>query len=144
MTIRISHIYITDNKLIITIPDRIKTSASGRSQPLLTFSRFLDGPDLCIIITIMEYYLRCTRDLRVPDSNFLFISYVKPYRVVRVQTISRWIQRGLEECGIQSDLFSAHSTRYASTSLAAKKGVSLDIIKRAAGWSGESSLCEFL
>ncbi|KYN15933.1 hypothetical protein ALC57_11826, partial [Trachymyrmex cornetzi] len=41
------------------------------------------------------------------------------------------------ECGV-SDTFSAHSTRHASTSLAAHKGVSVNLIKRAAGWSGES------
>ncbi|KYM99018.1 hypothetical protein ALC62_10253 [Cyphomyrmex costatus] len=39
-----------------------------------------------------------------------------------------------------ANLFSAHSTRHASTSLAARKGLSLDLIKRAAGWSGDSQI----
>ncbi|KYN15066.1 hypothetical protein ALC57_12608 [Trachymyrmex cornetzi] len=67
-------------------------------------------------------------------------SILKPQkpRPVGVQTVSRWIRRSLEECGVQSEYFSAHSTRHASTSFAAKNGVSIDLIKRAAGWSGES------
>jgi len=43
---------------------------------------------------------------------------------------------GLAECGV-SNIFSAHSTRHASTSAAARKEVPVDLIKRAAGWSGE-------
>lgn len=135
--IKISNIQIANSKLVIRVPDRIKTSAPGRPQPLLTFSRFPDHPDLCIV-TILECYLQRTKHLRSSECDSLFISCVKPHRAVGVQTVSRWIRKSLEECGVQSDLFSAHSTRHASTSLAAKKGVSVDIIKRAAGWSGAS------
>lgn len=137
--IRVPHIFRENDKLIIQIPDRIKTSAPGRTQPLLMFSKFPDHPDLCIV-SILDYYLQCTRDLRPPDCDSLFISWVKPHKAVGVQTVSRWIRKSLEECGVRSDFFSAHSTRHASTSLTARRGVSLDIIKRAAGWSGESRM----
>lgn len=135
--IKISQMSFSTDKLIIRIPDRIKTSAPGRAQPLLTFSRFLHRPELCIV-SLLEHYLGLTKDLRAVDCDSLFIACVKPYKAVGVQTISRWIHAGLEDCGVNNQLFSAHSTRHAATSLATKKGVALDIIKRAAGWSGES------
>jgi len=52
--------------------------------------------------------------------------------------MSRWIKQGLEESEVDSAMFSAHSTRHASTSRAAEKGVALDLINRTAGWTGES------
>lgn len=67
----------------------------------------------------------------------LFIALKRPHTAVGSQTISRWIRSTLSDCGV-SDAFSTHSTWHASTSLAARKGVPVDLIKRAAGWSGES------
>ncbi|KYQ53361.1 hypothetical protein ALC60_07493 [Trachymyrmex zeteki] len=40
----------------------------------------------------------------------------------KILTISRWIKSTLSDCGV-SDAFSAHSTRYVSTSLAGRKAV---------------------
>lgn len=138
-SIKISQIQFAQDKLLIRIPDRIKTSAPGRSQPLLIFSRFSDRPSLCIAL-LLEYYLNITSDLRPPLCDALFITCKKPHQPASVQTVSRWIKQGLQICGVQTTLFSAHSTRHASTSLAAKNGVSLDLIKRAAGWSGDSRI----
>lgn len=134
--IRLSQLFL-DEKLIIRIPDRIKTSAPGRAQPLFCFSRFTERENLCIV-RLTEIYMSRTQKLRPSSCDFLFISLSKPYKAVTTQTISRWIRQGLEDCGINTTLFSAHSTRHASTSRAAAKGVSLDLIKRAAGWTGES------
>lgn len=44
----------------------------------------------------------------------------------------------MKESGIDTEVFSAHSTRHASTSAAHRRGISLDLIKRCAGWSGNS------
>jgi len=135
--IRIPYISISRDRLTITIPDRIKTSGPGRAQPFFTFTRFLDRPELCII-SLLEHCLSRTMDLRLKDFEALFIAWVKPHKPVSAQTVSRWIRKGLEECGVQTEYYSAHSIRHASTSAAAKKGVHIDLIKRAAGWSGES------
>jgi len=134
--IRISQISL-DEKLII--PDRIKTSASGRSQPFFLFSRFINHENLCVI-HLMEHYIELTKALRPSTCDFLFISFSKPHKAVSSQTIGRWIRLSLKECGINTSFFSAHSTRHASTSQAASKGVSTDIIKRATGWTGESQV----
>lgn len=63
----------------------------------------------------------------------------KPHNVVTAQTLSRWIKNTLKECDIDVELFSAHSTRHAATSQAHKLGISLDIIRQTAGWSGISN-----
>nr|XP_012214762.1 PREDICTED: uncharacterized protein LOC105667509 [Linepithema humile] len=135
-SIRLSQVSLKE-KLIIRIPDRSKTSAPGRYQPLLCFARFQDHDNLCIVL-LMEHYINRTRGLRSPSCDSLFISYRKPFKAISSQTISRWIKQILEECGVNTAVFSAHSTRHAATSRAADKGVTLDIIKRAAGWTGES------
>lgn len=98
--IRVSQTSIYPNKLIICIPDRVKTSAPGHTQPVFTFSRFFERPKLCIV-SLLEHYLHITKNLRVHNCNYLFISCVKPHRAITVQTMSRWIRKGLEEYGIQ-------------------------------------------
>lgn len=124
--------------MLIKVPDRLKTSAPGRCQPLLSFSRFHNHANICVI-SLLEHFLDHTKDLRPGDCDFLFISLIRPYKAVRVQTLSRWIRETLMACGV-NDSFTAHSTRHASTSFAAKKGTSVEVplIKRAAGWTGES------
>ena len=49
----------------------------------------------------------------------------------------------MTEAGVDQK-FKAHSTRHASTSKALQKGLSVDLIKRAAGWSQNSKVfCTF-
>lgn len=133
---KLSQISLSE-KIIIRVPDRLKTSAPGRPQPIFSFSPFEGHENLCIY-SLLKHYLHITKDIRSPSQDSLFLSFVRPHKAVGSQTISRWLKSGLEECGVKSDLFTAHSTRHASTSKAAQKGVALDLIKRAAGWSGQS------
>ncbi|EZA53600.1 hypothetical protein X777_06929 [Ooceraea biroi] len=136
-SLRISQISLGE-KLIIRIPDRLKTSAPGRPQPsLFCFSRFADHESLCII-RLTEHYLDRYKALRPSTCDSLFISLSKPYRAISAQTVSRWIKQGLTECGVDTIVFSAHSTRHSSTSRAAERGVALALIKRTADWTGES------
>lgn len=125
--LRVSQISLGERK-IIRVPDR--------NQPLLSFPRFTERSNLCIM-NLLKHYLHRTQNLRPKECDNLFISL--KHRSVGVQTISRWIRETLTECGVDSS-FLAHSTRHASTSLAAKKGVSMDIIKRAADWSDDSQV----
>jgi len=135
---KLSQISMGD-KLTIRVPDRVKTSAPGRPQPFFSFSPFIDSENLCVY-GIVKHYLTITQDLRNSSGDSFFISFVRPHRAVGQQTISRWLRLSLSDCGVKSDLLSSHSTRHAATSLAARKGVPLDLIKRAAGWSGSSQV----
>ncbi|KAJ8909800.1 hypothetical protein NQ315_015320 [Exocentrus adspersus] len=49
----------------------------------------------------------------------------------------------LSESGIDTGQFKPHSTRHAATSAAFRKGISMDIICKAAGWSQTSTFARF-
>lgn len=135
--IDIQNIVETDSQIHIKIPDLIKTSRVGRNQPTLHLPFFRQKPEICPANTLLSYLER-TRELR-GNCHYLFISYRKPHAIISSQSISRWIKLTLEECGVDVSIFSAHSTRHASTSRARRLGLSVDTIRKTAGWSGTST-----
>lgn len=134
--ILISNIETHTSMIKIKIPDLLKTSKAGANQPLLSIPFFTDKPSICPATTL-QCYIRKTSSLRQGEN--LFIAYKKPHKIVSTQTISRWIKKTLEDCGIDVSMFTAHSTRHASTSRAYQKGVNIDSIRKTAGWSGTST-----
>lgn len=134
--VRLDCIKQGENGFRIHIIDCIKTSGPKREQPVLEVPFFAERPDICIASTLLRY-LDVTKSYRGNIKN-LFISMKKPYKAVGAQTISRWIKQVLSESGIDTSKFSAHSTRHASTSKAFEKGVDLEMIRKAAGWSNNS------
>ena len=83
-----------------------------------------------------------TKQLREEHSQLL-ISYVKPFKPVSKDTISRWVKQVLESAGIEIIKYSADSSRAASASSCKAKGLSLAVIMESAGWS-KSSLFDSL
>ncbi|XP_018404624.1 PREDICTED: uncharacterized protein LOC108781208 [Cyphomyrmex costatus] len=140
--IRLSNIVFADS-LVIKIPARLKTSKIGRPQPLLVFKPFLDKPELCIY-SLTGSYIERTKELRPEDANSLFIAVRSPYNSVSAQTLGRWIKMELRAAGVNTAIFSAHSTRHASTSFAAGKGVSVDEIRRTAESLSDTSILNAL
>lgn len=122
----------------IEIPDRIKTTGLNRPQPLLNIERFTEQPQSCVAKTL-EAYLERTSKIRGSTKN-LFITIKKPHHEAKPETLSRWICDILKESGIDVSIFKAHSTRHASTSAAARNGVNLETIRKAAVWSEKSSI----
>lgn len=136
--IRIKNIISRDNGVEIRILDLIKTSGPGREQPLLVLPRFLEKPQLCVASTVIQY-LKVTEKIREGKEK-LFLAVKRPYSEVGSQTISRWVKSVLTESGIDTTVFTAHSTRHAATSTAFLKGVDLNIIRKTAGWSNSSQM----
>lgn len=134
--INIKNIHRVGDVVEIKIPDRVKTSKRNNPQPTLIIPTYRENLNLCVASTL-EMYLERTRDLRRLETR-LFISFKKPFRSVSGQTLSRWIKNTLIDSGINTDVFSAYSTRHASTSAAKRSGVNIDAIKKAAGWSVKS------
>ncbi|XP_031337283.1 uncharacterized protein LOC116166471 [Photinus pyralis] len=121
----------------IKIPDRIKTSRKNGMQPLLSLPFLTDRPEICVATTL-EIYLTRTSSRRPKNCHKLFITLKRPHTEVTSQTLSRWIKQTLTQSGINTEIFSAHSTRHASTSAACRNGLNLDEIRRTAGWSKNS------
>jgi len=92
-------------------------------------------------VDCLENYLGRSKSL-CPSSDSLFISLKKPYRAVGSSTIARWIKKCLSDAGID-DSFSAHSTRGSGASKAAKIGIPIEQILKAASWTKESTINRF-
>lgn len=136
--INIDNIKTTKSSIEIKIPEIIKTSRPGACQPNLILPFFKDERSLCVAETLLEYIER-TKELRGTQKS-LFISMVKPYKPVGAQTLGHWIKSLLKKSGINTDEFTAYSTKHAAVSKASSKGVDIDTIRRTAGWSEKSKI----
>ncbi|CAD6233492.1 GSCOCG00007221001-RA-CDS, partial [Cotesia congregata] len=137
-SIEIKNIVTKENALEIKIPKLVKTSGPRRLQPLLVIPFFVEKPGLCVASTL-KAYIEASKKARGKLPN-LFISVKRPFKAVSSQTISRWIKVVLSDSGVDTAIFSGHSTRHAATSAAFIKGVNLDTIRMTAGWSKESGM----
>lgn len=116
----------------------IKTTRPGTASPLLFLPKCPDNPDWCVASTLIEYLNR-TRYLR-GETKDLFITTVRPHGPASKETVSRWAKKVLADCGIDTSIYTSHSTRHASTSLAKAKGIDLDTLRKTAGWSEGSKV----
>lgn len=136
--IKTDSIIIGPDEIQIFITDRIKTSGTRAEQPVLHIPYFLEKPELCVASALL-HYLERTANLRENSLEYLFISLKEPYKNISKQTLARWIKNVLKEAGVNVSLFSAHSVRHASTSMALRNGISVDVIRKTAGWSASSN-----
>ncbi|XP_071640433.1 uncharacterized protein [Temnothorax longispinosus] len=132
----IRNIRETAESIEIKVPDRIKTSGPSRKQPCLVLPFYTEDKEICVASTLKSYLERI-KDIR-GSTNSLFISFKKPFKAVTSQTLSRWIKEILSKSGINTEIFTAYSTRHAATSAARRHGVDLDIIRKTAGWTSNS------
>lgn len=137
--IRIENIQLSREKISIKIPDKLKTSRRNVNQPILEIPFFSENTKICPATTL-QYYIRKTTDIRNVEMKFLFMTYKKPHHIATSQTISRWIKQTLDRSGINTEIYSAHSTRHASTSAAARSGINIETIRKAAGWTEQSQV----
>ena len=98
---------------------------------------------MCIYCVLKEY-LTLTKVLRKNcDRSRLLISYVKPYKPVTRDTISRWIKCVLFRSGVDTKIFSSHSVRAAANSKAKINSIPIMDILQKAGWSREKTFARF-
>lgn len=136
--IRVSNINICDSNIIITIDDLLKTSAPGRQTHRLIIPFFPNKIEICPGRTLCSY-INVTDTFRTePNTDRLLLTTKRPVHNASSSTISRWIKQTLADSGIDTTIFTSHSTRHAATSAASRRGISIDLIKKTAGWSGNS------
>lgn len=123
----------------IKICDQMKTFDPHKSQPVLKLMPYDKDPKLCVV-NCLKAYLQITKPIRWNNESYLFVSSVTPHKRVCTQTISKWLSCVLSDSGIDTTVYKGQSYRHASTSKAAKLGVSIDTIFNKAGWSGGSSV----
>ena len=92
----------TESSCTFILLEHIKTSRPGHTGPCVKFSRFAPDADICPISTL-NAYLQQTANVRQDNSQFL-LSYVKPFKPVSRDTISRWLKMVLK-AGIDTKTF---------------------------------------
>lgn len=131
---------------ITFLPSRpAKQTKAGKVAQEFFFPEFEGNPLLCPVKAVHSYIAR-TECLRKQEGNHvdqLLIACIKPHRPVTSPTIARWLKTLLEQAGIDTAIFKAHSTRGASVSAAAMRGVTTNDILQAANWSTDSVFRRF-
>lgn len=136
--LRHNDLTIYDDKISISV-GVVKQTRPGYSQKPIEFHKFPDRPHLCVYVQLLDYIKR-TKPYRNLE-QCLFLSTVKPFKAVTVNTLSNWVKQLLATCNLPQ--FSAHSLRGAGTSAALRSGSSIDSIMSAAGWTKESTFQKF-
>ena len=133
---------ISDDQAIFFIDNLIKQSNPGNLKNFwqINLPRFNECEEICYVKCLTDYIER-TKPLR--KHSRLFISVRPPHKGVGRQTISRWIKNVLKESGIDTNVFTAHSNRAASTSAAARSSTVIDTISTTAGWSNVKTFAKF-
>lgn len=103
----------------------------------LNFKKYHDQ-DLCIV-----HCLKLLLDRRPPTTaTKLFVSSRKPYQPVTANTIARWVKLMMSRAGVDIDVFSAHSSRGASSSTAVNC-MDIDSVLKLADWSSSNTFNNF-
>ena len=139
-SIKIRNIEIKEKQIQIKFPDPIKTSGPNREQPILILPFFNKNKRICAASTL-KLYLEKTEGIRNNIQN-LFISYEPPIKAISSQTLSRWVKETLKNSGIDTDIYTAHSTRHVSTSATKRRGKSIDCLRKTVGWTKSKRLLQ--
>lgn len=138
--INLKDVHVGESHIIISINEVIKTSAPNKKNPRLIIPFFREKESVCPAATLCNYITKTEQFRSFPNTDKLVLTTKNPIHNASSQSISRWIKQTLRDSGVDVSIFGAHSTRHASTSAANRSGVSIDLIKKAAGWTG-NSLC---
>jgi integrase len=139
--ININFIQFMADRCIITIREVLKHTKAGKHQAPLELCAYPNDKRICVLEYLQEYIKR-TATLR-GDEKQLLVSFVKPHKAVTKDSIARWVKSILKQAGIDTDKFTCHSTRAASTSCVKAAGLNLPQIMQSAGWSNSSTFAKF-
>ena len=115
------------------------TTAKSHTKPSVILAYPFD-PNLCAV-KHFKMYVEKTKHLRKQD--VLFLTLLRPHKAIARATYSRWVKDVLSLAGVDTDVFSPHSTRSASTSAALSAGAPLDVILDAAAWASDLTFTKF-
>ena len=130
------------NLLISHFLGNFKTSKQGKNDLSSKFHQFTEDQRVCPVLCLREYLDR-SRNWRYQEGSLLlkqlFLSHIKPHKVVSKPTIARWIKEFLGMAGIDIGVYKAHSTRAAATSKADSLGLRIEDIVGQGNWSNKTT-----
>ena len=136
---RVRGLHILDTRFIVKTSQKYvfkfhklpKSWRQGQKPTTLEFAAFSQDKDLNTVSAFDEYLNRTKEWGRVNNETQLLLSYVQPHTQVVQSTISGWLKNVLKSSGIDVSLFTASSTRLATTSKASASGLSMiEIVER--------------
>lgn len=131
--------------MISSVRIHARTPKEGQVKSI-TLGKF-DDEDLCPVQTIYTFITRIAM-LRqeLPKDHNLFLTYIdsttKVSTSVRPTTVANWAKAAMDEAGIDTKAYQAHSIRAASSTKAAELGHSIEQVKKHANWSLNSNTFE--
>ena len=128
----LQHLTMEENTYSFDVAEHIKTSTPRSPHTRIDIAAYEPDSTICPL-SCLKAYINKTKALRNNETK-LFISYVRPHKAVSRDTVSRWTKNTLRLCGIDTKVFTAHSTRSASVSKAHEKDVPVHEIMAKAGW----------
>ena len=105
-----------------------KKRKAGSPPNQMFFGAFPEDERLCVA-TCLKLYEERTKAVRKENTR-LFVSYVQPHNPVSPQKISKWMKATLGEAGVDTAVFTVHSTRGATSTAAVSQGVPTEDILR--------------
>ncbi|XP_032237067.2 uncharacterized protein LOC116617948 [Nematostella vectensis] len=135
------YVQIMDKKIVFTIRETLKTSRPGKHIQPIELHAYEADNRLCPV-TLINSYVQRTQTLR-GQHTALLISHAKPHNPVTNATVARWVKSTLQDSGIDTNVFSAHSSRTAAASCSASAGLPLQDILKAGAWSTELTFARF-
>lgn len=140
-SIKCASVHISETMAHATL---LRPRKSQRSGPLRSVSIRSSSDALICPVQALTSYLARTEAVRpVNGTTELFLTTLPPQRAATANTLARWIKYVLREAGINTSVFSAHSTRGAAASHALRSGVPLASILQAADWRSQRTFNEF-
>ena len=110
---------------------------NSKSSPSVSYYKFKDDESLCFVHTL-QIYIERSKEWRNDLKTQLLLSYIKPHDEVTSSTVSGWIKKVIGLAGINTEVFTGHSSRSASSTGASLTGASVSDILKMGSWSQES------
>jgi hypothetical protein len=89
-------------------------------------------------VSCLDYYCKETLKFRNDSNSNLMLSIKSPHAPIGASAVAKWMKDFLGDAGIDTLIYSAHSTRGAAASKAVATGLSIETILRSGNWSSES------
>ena len=102
---------VSDSIVKVSIGEKLKQTRPGYHLHELEFPAYTPYHELCPVSVVQEYLARMKP--LCGNITSLFISFVKPYKQVAKNTISRWVKTTLGLAGVDLIRFKPHSNRAA-------------------------------
>ena len=141
-SILLDSVSFLESRVIFTLGRPLKSQHDGPLKRI-SIDAYPDNVSICPVKCI-ELYIERSAHLRVEsNSSSLFLCSTRPHNTASPSTVGRWIKEQLGLAGIDTSTFSAHSTRSAGASKAARSGVDIPAILDQGHWARGSTFARF-